>query len=285
MKPYHYIIIFVLFIILLRLTLPWLTIPTYMLKEKVQISGLRPIERIVVSFSTIPSRVKYVPDVVKRLETQTIKPDAIYACIPHYSKRMKREYHVDFDARGFEVVRCEDYGPATKLLGCIDKENDPNTMIITIDDDQEYRPDMIERLVAHANVYPNCAIAYRTLSQELSGTVCHPFYNVSNPNAYYVEGFGGVLYRRSFITPQMNEYFKKNLSKECFLSDDLVISTWLEINGIPRMKLCGSDSRDTIEDINAHNPLNEESRKEVYNMCKREMEKLLTRYKCGNGLS
>jgi hypothetical protein len=51
------------------------------------------------------------------------------------------------------IHRTEDYGPSTKLLGALENEKDPDTVIMVIDDDTRYHPDtalslleMIERI-------------------------------------------------------------------------------------------------------------------------------------------
>ena len=164
--------------------------------------------------------------------------------------------------------------PATKLLGCIPFENDPETMIVTIDDDRIYKPDMLENLVKYSNEYPNCAIGYEALDSNLYSTICHPTKNITNPYVHYLEGFGGVLYKRKFINNEMLKYYE-NISPECFLSDDLTISSWLHKQNICRIRIC-EDTRSQMQDdsIDELNPLHKQSRKYVYDKCHKEMMNL-----------
>lgn len=99
--------------------------------------GVRP--RVVVSLTTLPSRIGGVVETIDSLLQQTLQPDAIYLNVPSASERFKEESYVipphlsKLDK--VRVRRTEDYGPVTKLIPTLDEERDPNTLIITVDDD------------------------------------------------------------------------------------------------------------------------------------------------------
>ena len=249
-------------------------------KEQHSISQtIIPKYRTVLSFTTIPSRVKYIPKILTRLKKQAFIIDCIYVCIPYYSKRLKKSYdispisHLKFDDN-VKIIRCEDLGPATKLLGCVEYENDPNTIIITIDDDQDYNPSIVNKLVTFANEYPNYAIGFSAMNSKTEQVPYVKNKLVVSPSAYYLEGFGAVAYRRKFITQRMINYFKNHLTPECFLSDDLVISTWLEIEGIKRLKLSEINVRETINSVDKHNALHDLERIQTYEKCIKVLKKL-----------
>lgn len=235
-----------------------------------------PNARVVVSFTTIPGRVKFVPDVIKKLETQTLTPDMIYACIPYISRRKKIPYKVpsnwNFGPK-VKIVRCEDFGPATKLLGCIPYENDPNTMIITIDDDHTYHPTTVELNVAYAMKYPDACMSRQAMDSKREPINCPSNLNLRNPLVKYLEGFGSPLYRRKYITSQMINYFK-DLSDECFVSDDLTISTWLNMQNVPLIKLCDTEKADIDNEIDKIDALHDDNRENVYEKCGEEMKHL-----------
>ncbi len=74
----------------------------------------------------------------------------------------------------------------------------------------------------------------------------------------------------------MYKYFKYNLSENCFLSDDLVISIWLEIQGIKRIMTCASRIfPNTDYEIDINNALHEEDRDNTYDSCHSELKLLL----------
>jgi len=237
--------------------------------------------KVVVSFTTIPSRSKYIPDILSKLSKQTVKPDTIYVNIPYYSKRLKTRYTIPFDTTTLDdnvvIVRCEDYGPATKLLGAIEYEDNPDTIFVTIDDDQDYHKDMLKTIIINSIKNPNSVVSFSALESNLMTSICF-FNNKKSPDAFFIEGFAGVSYRRKFITKDMIEYFENNLSDDCFLSDDLVISSWMEILGIERIQLCGYDNtRATDTKIDRNNALHRLNRNQVYNKCLKEMNMLIKR--------
>lgn len=242
-----------------------------------------PTERVVVSFTTIPSRVKYIPTVIERLKQQSLRPDITYVCIPHYSNRKNMKYDVpeglDFGPK-VKIVRCEDYGPATKLLGCIPYESDPNTMIITIDDDQKYPIDTIKYLVGYAEKYPDHRMSYSTLSEPHTSSKCYGGISTTGPNVKYMEGFSAPLYRRKHVITEMIDYFEKQShdysekqSHDCFVSDDLTISTWLNMQNVKMIRICGGMHPNIDFDIDK-NALHRENRKGAYEKCSKEMLKL-----------
>lgn len=246
---------------------------------------LIPSFRVVISLTTIPSRTQYIEQTVNRLKNQLFKPDAIYVCVPEYSKRMKKPYvlpsniNVDNGENNVKIVRCKDYGPATKLLGCIPYENDPNTLIITVDDDQTYTANLVQTLVKYAIKYPDYAIGTRAMCRNMEGVSCDASdgQNVLSPDTFFLEGFGGVAYRRKFISQPMLDYFEGLTLRDspCFISDDLTISTWLEKQGIKRLKLCEGNTRNTVGQIHKNNPLNQEHRVKTYRQCVAELDKLV----------
>lgn len=240
--------------------------------------------RVVVSFSTIPSRIKFVPTVIDRLKNQDMKPDMIYACIPYFSKRKNIKYEIPEEWNNLEfqhiftdkvkVVRCDDFGPATKLLGCIPYEDDPETMIITIDDDHEYPPSSVSDIVSYAIKYPNSCLSRQAMNESLDPAKCsNREFNITNPEVQYLEGFGAPLYRRKFITDEMLDFFK-NLSDECFVSDDLTISSWLQMQNVSLIKLCFMKGGKIDNEIDSYDALHDDNRHYVYTKCFKEMDRL-----------
>ena len=98
----------------------------------------------------------------------------IYACIPYTSKKYG-DYKIpggwDFPSN-VKIVRCKDYGPITKLIGCLEWETDPDTMIITIDDDQEYNKDIVLENVTQAVKFPDYCLSSKTTDSNMKGVKC-----------------------------------------------------------------------------------------------------------------
>ena len=236
-------------------------------------------DKLVVSTTTIPSRLQFINEIIENMYNQTFRPDYMYVNIPYIGKRSGKPYdnelveQIDTKNGWVKIVRGEDLGPATKLLGSLFLEKDPNTMIITVDDDQIYDNDIIQLLVNRGEENPNSALGTRGLYGNLGGRErCKPktIYEKS-PQIGYLEGFGGVLYRRKFFDFDILNYYKKDITKECFLSDDLVISNYLKKKGIERIRICTRHRRKDNKKVDLHDALHRESRKEAYDKCSSEL--------------
>ena len=118
---------------------------------------------IYVSISTIPQRIKNLNKSIKSLLNQTKKPDKIFINIPFKYKRfteiIKEDQIPKFDSSLVEITRCEDCGPATKLLGSLNKF-EKNSLVILADDDHIYENYMIEKFFYFYSKAPNNAYSF-----------------------------------------------------------------------------------------------------------------------------
>lgn len=211
--------------------------------------------RIVASLTTVPTRYSALRRVLYSLHRQTLQFDAIYLGLPYKLRRTG----VDYDelpediAKQVTVVRTDDYGPITKIVPAIIHENDPDTIIITFDDDCAYSSDTSSALVNGCLIYPN---------EVISGSGCwlkhgymfmathdrHPVglfksFRVHIPeegrNTDIIMGFSGVAYRRKFF-PKFNKMHDEFLSSlitgkiELLMNDDISLSAYLHSRSIKR---------------------------------------------------
>ena len=102
-----------------------------------------------VTVTTIPSRLENLEIAIKSIEKQTVKPDKVFVNIPYVYKRFPNstidEKYLEKirKLKNVEIIRCEDFGPATKLMGALNKIRNYDCVII-IDDDHEYHESMCE---------------------------------------------------------------------------------------------------------------------------------------------
>ena len=92
--------------------------------------------------STIPSRVKNINDILENINNQTLKSNKIFLNIPLKYDRFKNEIISEKDLdhiskKNVEIIRCNDYGPGTKIMGSIDKVRNYDCVIL-LDDDHIY---------------------------------------------------------------------------------------------------------------------------------------------------
>ena len=171
---------------------------------------------IYVSISTIPQRIKNLNESVKSLLNQTKKPDKIFINIPfkyqRFTEIIKDDQIPKFDSNLIEITRCEDCGPATKLLGSLNKI-EKNSLVILADDDHVYENYMIEKFFYFYSKSPNNAYSFYV----------HPLGKFG-----IGQGADGFAINTNHLTGVKIFYDKvvKNY-KELFLHDDLWISYFL----------------------------------------------------------
>lgn len=215
-------------------------------------------QRIVVTYTTLPDRYELLKNSINSILQQTISPNVIYITIPKRCKRLNKEYPpVPKELSDIcTIVSLEmDYGPVTKIYGGIMSEQDPDTIIISCDDDTIYPSGFIEKLVYYANKHSDAAICgtgaliSRGLFLPSINTTLHQFrwwnwltgFEIDKDNGRDIDlvfGIGGVLYRRKFFPPNdevLEELFKLSLTDDAlFHNDDVIISGYLSKRGIKR---------------------------------------------------
>jgi mannosyltransferase OCH1-like enzyme len=240
-------------------------------------------DRVVLSSTTVPSRLPYLNSIINQMyNKQIFRADNFYINVPYVSKRTGEKYNdrlLDkIDTKGGWVIinRCEDIGPATKLLPTSEHEDADNTIIITVDDDQIYDPSVIGLLVNYGNLNKNCAISTKSMTYDLQKSQCTKELEDDDLNVTFLEGFGCILYRRRFIKPDWWTLMRTQ-SEECFLSDDLTFSTLLRASGVRLLRLCvNKEMREDENTIDSYDGLKRANRKEVYNICNMEMREYET---------
>lgn len=196
---------------------------------------------VVISLTTIPSRINELKTSLECLSKQNIQPRQIYLNIPYKFKRKNEEYVIPqwlHNYPNLTILRTEDYGPATKLLGTLKKGDiNDNTIIITVDDDTCYPENLILRLTVRAKQNPNLAIGVSGVELDFSVNNADGVARVREDNKYVsiLEGFAGIAYRRNFFDEHIFEIL--DMPKCCYNSDDLYLSFNLAKNNISRQTL------------------------------------------------
>ena len=117
---------------------------------------------VIVSFSTIPSRITEIIPTVKSLMSQDRAPKKIHLNVPDISMREKVEYVIPEELSNLEslkIVRCgTDWGPSTKFIPSIESQ-DPDQKILVVDDDNMYPPTMLSAFEDASNAEPNWILA------------------------------------------------------------------------------------------------------------------------------
>lgn len=116
--------------------------------------------QVVICLTTTPSRLPRLGSTLKSLLAQQATPARIRIHVPDFSKREQCAYEIPpwlAALRSVEIVRCPDFGPATKLIPAL-SAFDPDQPLIVVDDDMIYPPTLVADLLSHAELHRNVAI-------------------------------------------------------------------------------------------------------------------------------
>ena len=212
--------------------------------------------RVVASLTTMPDRYHKIIKTLRSLNNQTYQLDAIYLGVPERCKRLDIAYPpVSNDITELcTVIKCPDYGPITKILAALLEESDPNTIVITFDDDMIYPPELVSSLMSYHQQYPNSAIGSSGMLLRYNCPMCAITPNEDNfiyripkfslpSNGRKVDciyGYPGALYVRKFFPLNELSELERNflhyslIDDNMFINDDIVISGYLSLHNIER---------------------------------------------------
>jgi hypothetical protein len=114
----------------------------------------------------------------------------------------------------FSLIWTENIGPYTKLLPILKDKWNEDCLIITLDDDTYYHPDLIKNLVSDYNIH-KCVIGYRGFTPKFN-ILRNINYNKrdilkSNDLYNFTTGKGGVLYHPKMFYRTGNLIFNKSI--------------------------------------------------------------------------
>jgi hypothetical protein len=200
--------------------------------------------KVVISLTTVPERlecdnIKGVPSVIHALCKLEYSNYEIHFNIPHIHKVKNKEYKIpywlDNLQKKFEhlkVFRTEDFGPPTKIIPTLQRVEDPDTIIIVLDDDFVYDRKTIQEHVRYQSLYKKAVIGYDGL-----GSVIPKFYNGRDhfvvlvdevTEVDIIQHYRTVSYKRSYFE---QDFFDIFVGKT--LSDDVLTSFYIRYKEIP----------------------------------------------------
>lgn len=212
---------------------------------------------IVISLTTAQQRINKIKPTIESILRQSIQPNKIYLNIPN---QLNNKYILpNWLTKEPSVIinRTKDYGPATKLIPTLEQERDPNTIIITLDNQIFYPKHIVRDLIKQylpdthkINYKKNSAITGIGLII-LFGPTFEPIQTkmiAGDRPSISVVNLGGVAYKRSFFNDDIFS-LPDNMPTTCILSDDLIISAYLFTNNISIVKISGISYNEVMQNL------------------------------------
>lgn len=194
----------------------------------------------IVSVTSIPSRFKHLPNIVKNLACQGVD---VWVSIPLTYNRWPSGSEVVIPPELYRiprvrVVRCKDYGPGTVYFGPVDGGTTAHTLV-AVDDDTCYPPQMTEvfkRLMAQSKgVW--CTSGFRIPEYLEREGVGVPRYNCQEVDVS--EGYGGVAVPVEYLKLCKDEFVR--MYQTYTYNDDINLSNLMAKMGVPRRSVFSPD--------------------------------------------
>lgn len=198
---------------------------------------------IIVSLTTFGDRIYSVHLAIESIMLGSMKPNRIILWLS------EEEFHnkpipailKQQQARGLEIYYCKDIRSYKKIIYTL--HENPESCIITIDDDAIYESDIINRLVNSHIEHPNAICACR-VHRMVVDTTGHPVtYNkwkhcISDSDVSplnFATGCGGILYPPHSLPPEaLNE---KKFMELCPSADDVWFYAMALMSNTPVIKV------------------------------------------------
>ena len=202
--------------------------------------------KVVITLTTSPIRLPKIVAVLATLDLTYVSH--INVVLPRFYGPKREEYGtIPASLADFPKVRIiridTDFGPVTKMLPTImhAKEHDPNSLIISVDDDVAYPIGMVNEFIYQKAIkHPNSVLMLGEplpiFSYVKDMRKYWPQVRQKRPMANIVEGWASVLYSPNLVNTDC-VFRLAALSKKCMLSDDFVISYALAQSAVKRVAI------------------------------------------------
>lgn len=200
------------------------------------------MSKVVISLTTVPERMNLpVEDgfnsVIKSLCEQNYDNYEVHLNLPEiYKVTGERYVKPDWLVKNLEeyphlkIFTTDDIGPATKVVPTVQRES-PDTLLIVVDDDLVYHPEMINEHIKWQNELKGCAIVYdgRSLVKPKYGDLRDSWVLTVKEvlQVKEVQHYKSVSYYVSYFEPDFFERFVGTT-----MSDDILISYYFRFKGV-----------------------------------------------------
>lgn len=230
--------------------------------------------KLIATLTTLPSRIAFIEPVLVSILSQSLPPDEVHLQVPAHSLKEDCTYKLPdflFNHQKVRVVEQDtDYGPATKWLTPLDYLHGQEALLLIMDDDCHYPPNMVAQL--YRQYEKNPVRVYCSTGGVLTGKEIRQYKVAEQPqkNALTVltenqemmpvdtvQGFSLVLFSVDLIPAALiNQLKQVELAQ---LADDIVLSGMFEKADVQRMQIAPYQVPQPLEHAEI-NPIHGEGR-------------------------
>lgn len=189
---------------------------------------------VYISLTSIYQNQSILIKTLQSIVNQTIKPAKcfIYLSEEPYlldhgfkNKNISSELQSYVDNHNiFEIRWCKNIGPYRKLLPLLKEKFNDDCLIITMDDDIIYHPELVDNLVNDYNKH-RCCINYRGFTMKFKKSIMEINYKnrsiLKKNNLYNFSTNGaGTIFHPSFFYKTGDLIFNEKIFKECCPTGD-----------------------------------------------------------------
>lgn len=248
--------------------------------------------KIYISLTSIFQRQNKLLRTLKSIVNQTLLPSKCYIYLstePYLLDKGFKDKIINPELNNFiinnnifEICWCENIGPYRKILPLLKEKWNEDCLILTMDDDINYHPDLVKQSLTDYNKY-KCCIAYRGFTPNLNIHTINDLVYKEGPIHHrkhlynFANGGVGTVHHPSFYHKTGDLIFNlKYIMELCPTSDDLWyyfiriannVETVLNLEYINFLRFMMDDFRATALCINYNykNNTNENSFKKIRN--------------------
>ncbi|WP_051538336.1 hypothetical protein [Butyrivibrio proteoclasticus] len=206
--------------------------------------GVEPSSNVIISLTSYPARIKTVHLTIMTLLNQTVKPKSVVLWLaseqfPNGIKDLPVKLTI-LEPKGLKIRFCDDLRSHKKYYYAM-KDN-PESYVITVDDDVYYPENLVETLIETSAKYPDTVVCtwgheiflekgdvYTADKWQYSTEGSLPSYEL------IPTGVGGVLYPPHSLS---EEVFNKDAFKEqCINADDLWLKAMALLKGTKAVRV------------------------------------------------
>lgn len=199
---------------------------------------------VTISLTSYPARIQFVPDVVRSILEQTKQADSIQLWLaeeqfPEKEKDLPDELLQLKEQGNLNIRWCDDLKPHKKYYYSLQEAQ--SRVVITIDDDVNYPPHMIEELMLSYIRHPSCISASRAHYMAINdkGELLPYSFWLGETDVFLdrpshqilATGCAGVLYPANLLSQEV--FNKEAIKKTSLMADDLWLKAMELLEGIP----------------------------------------------------